>query len=158
MKTITAVLLLLVGCTKPTPPPPAKPAPAPLATAQVQPNPEFSIGQPVLSGEPDFKVTFSIPLSQDRELRVTATSRPWLASFDLGDEVDVTDEVRQSDGKWVIFDCANIADRIIDASLAKELRAPCKAGRELAWSYWKQRHYSPDEFVDATGKKWVAAK
>lgn len=149
MKRLMLCLALLVGCSKPAPPA-LQPAP--------QPQPGFTTSEPSLKQDPTFVVTFSAPLSQGRSIKITARSMPWLRQYDLGDEVEFEDEVRQADGKWVVFDCDAIADRIIDLDLVKELRSYCKIGHEMAKDYWKKRDYSPDEFVDSTGQKWIKAK
>ena len=141
MKTITAVLVLTAcvtvgGCNK---------APGPLHQ-QVVSGPQ--------SGYLNFTVTSTVALSEGRTLKVSSEAEPWLEP----DWLSWEDSLQQPNGNWIIFDCNNIADKIIDAQLVKEITPICSEVHSSLKSYWKSVDYSPHEFTDTTGKKWVAAK
>lgn len=96
-----------------------------------------------------FKTTYTMPLTDGRTLKVDSLSEPWLS-----DTIDFSDQLQQADGRWVIFDCDNIADKIIDHSLVTEVTPYCANIHETAKLFWEERNYTPDEFMDRQGVVW----
>ncbi len=109
-----------------------------------------------LQGYPDFARSWTAQLSEHRTIKVTSTAKPWLKdSFDdYALSISFDDELEQADGRWVIFDCNNIADKIIDARLVEEIRPYCVLLHKTAVDYWKAHDYIPDSFTDSTGTVW----
>lgn len=146
-----ALLFALTGCESKPP-----------ATPPVQIQSGFSTSEPAFSGYLDFKVDFTHPLSAGRTLKIASESRPWWLVYDNDDEyrkVSFTDSMLQKpNGEWIVFDCNRIADRIIDKALVIEITPLCTEGHKLSLDYWKQHNYTPDEFTDSQGVKWVRAK
>lgn len=109
-----------------------------------------------LDGYPDYIKSWTAQLSEHRTIKVTSTARPWMKDSwdDYALSLEFSDELVQSDGKWVFFDCGNIADKIIDARLVEEIRPYCVLLHKTAVDYWKAHSYIPDSFTDSTGTTW----
>ena len=103
-----------------------------------------------ISGYLTFETTYTVQLSGQRSLIVTATSQPW-----LNGTVYFSDELQQEDGKRVYFECDKIAEKIIDARLVAEIEPICPAIHQRGEAYWKALGYEPNEFVDAQGTHWL---
>ena len=152
---LLVVLMGVVGCSSAS-----SPKAVPL-TITPPPSQDFSISPPTSDEvEPFYRVVVTRPLSEKRVLKIWAQSRPLYATefADIGDAVVFTDMLQQKDGSDILFDCAHIADKIIDAKLVAEITPYCVQGHALGWKYWKQRNYVPDSYVDSYGTKWVRVK
>ncbi len=124
-KTLLICLAFFCGCSHP-------------AVKPTLPN-TVSRSEPTVDSYFDYDVTFTVGLSQGRNLSVKAETRPWLYQT-----VSYTDSLQQTDGKWVVFDCDNIADRIIIPGLIEEITPYCKSLHQQAEDFWKQNGYEPE--------------
>lgn len=125
------------------------------STPQPQHQPSFvsnKITEPSLYATMlQFKVGINYSLSNGRTLNITAVSTPDYS--DLG--LDWNDTLTQPNGATVNFDCDNIADKIIQKELVKEITPLCKEGTKTLEAYWKSMNYTPKQFTDNEGNVWV---
>lgn len=137
---ILVVVVFLAGCEE------NKPVVPPIPLHDMQQS------GPTVDSYLSYQTTYTLKLTQERVLKVTAEAQPWLERSPEG--VRFTDELEQSDGKRILFDCNNIAERIIDANLVREITPYCASLHKQALDYWKQINYEPDEFEDREGTRW----
>lgn len=132
---------LLSGCDKKE-----TPAPQPIAIV-------YGIQQSEVTfrGLPTYVMTLSLNISHGRILKVESRSKPW----SYLPNVEYVDSIKQADGQWVIFDCENIAERIIQPELISEIAPDCVSMHSQADQFWKATGYSPSEFVDEQGIHWI---
>ena len=115
------------------------------------------IVQSEVTGEsnPSFMITYTVGLSENRRLKVSVTSEPWI---EVG-WVSFTDELIQKNGHKVVFDCDRIADKIIDDGLVKEIRPYCTLLHIKGQRFWKSTHFIPDNFEEPyTHTHWKKVK
>ena len=130
-------LLVLCGCSEPT-----------IPAGSIQQ------GGIVIADEYiDYQTTFTVGLSSGRTLIATSRVFPWLHDFTF-DAISTSYELTQPGDKYVFFDCENIADKIIDANLVKEIQPYCDTIPGRAKDFWKSVSYSPTEFTDQQGNQW----
>lgn len=60
-------------------------------------------------------------------------------------------ELRQPDGRWILFDPSKVADKIIDPVLVPMVQAKVDVIYSLDKAF---RASNPNEFTDETGTKW----
>lgn len=131
---------LLAGC--------KGPQPAPLAT----PSDVRESGITLVDSTLLFVKSWSVTLSNGRVLKVTAMLTPWMSLYEGG--VEFNDQVSQSDGNWIVFDCDNIADKIIEPGLVTQLAQWCPTLHSAAMTYWKANG-PPAYFTDNSGRTWI---
>src|ERR1700722_219582 len=137
-------VLVLAGCSSAP-----KPVPAPLG----------SVSQSGITDDARYRrflTTYTVQISAGRQLLVTVKSNPWLAGE--SNKVSFSDELLQGDGKRVLFDCENIADKIIDAALVQEIAPICPVIHNRGIAFWKSLNYRPTEFTDTEGIRWQQVK
>lgn len=139
---IALPLALIAGCSKPVPP------------VDLAVKPDFTVAE-ATSDMLAFHVVYTRNLTNNRALKITATSNAYLGQDAF---VSFQDSLLQTNGKWAIFDCENIAERVIDTDLVSEITPLCVEGHALGKEYWEKRNYAPDEFVDTTGVHWKKVK
>ena len=147
-------LAIFSGCSAP----PVIEQPHTQAVQTPEPPPVIAHGQSLScckleSAYLSFVITYEMPLKDERLLRIRAISRPW-----LGNDITFTDELRQKNERWVLFDCDNIADRILIPGLPEEIAPYCKSIHKQANIFWKTHNYKPDEFIDGGGTHWKQVK
>lgn len=98
---------------------------------------------------PKFKRTYSRRIHERATIYVSA--RNWMPGWR---PVDYSGELRQPNGKWVLFDPESIADKILDRELVPLVEAAVKEIIALDKAF---RASKPSEFVDENGTKWTKA-
>ena len=105
----------------------------------------------------DFVKVWHYQVTPEVEMLVKARLTPWMEKCDSAGcgpfALTFIDELKQKDGEWVMFECDNPADKIIDHDLVRKLAAPCRTIHETATAYWKANN-DPSEFIDLDGKVW----
>lgn len=105
----------------------------------------------------DFLKTWHLQVTPEVQMNVTTTLTPWLKKCDSHScgafALSFSDQLNQRDGKWVVFDCDNVAEKIIDRDLVPKVEAACSSVHEIAKEYWK-KHNDPGEFTDEKGRVW----
>lgn len=99
----------------------------------------------------------SVDLERDYEeeikpgitLRTTARQTGYTSLYPDG--VEFSDELRQSDGRTVDFDCDKVADKILDRDLVPPVQQQCRVLHEVGLEFFKT---VVTEFVDDRGRTW----
>jgi hypothetical protein len=91
------------------------------------------------------------------QMNVTSKLQPWLEKCDSWScspyALTFSDKLKQNDGNWILFDCDNVAEKIIDRDLVLKVEDACKTVHSAATDYWKSNN-DPSEFTDASGRVW----
>lgn len=61
-------------------------------------------------------------------------------------------EIQQPGGKWILFDLANVADKIIDRDLVPKVE---RIARQIIAMDAEFCRNLPNEYIDSTGAHWV---
>ncbi len=105
----------------------------------------------------DFIKVWHLQVSSDVQLNITSTLQPSLEKCDWTGcghfALHFADELKQKDGKWVEFDCDNVAEKIIDRDLVPKVEDACRSVHATAIEYWK-RNNDPNEFTAKDGRVW----
>jgi hypothetical protein len=130
------VLCLLVGC----------------RTSIKPQQPEGSVSTDPIHSDSDITLvrTYHVQLSQGRMLIVTAKQTHYHSLYPGG--VEFGDELTQSDGNDVFFDCDHVADKILDRDLVPEVERWCAFTHKDGLYYWENT--PPAEFTDSDGIHW----
>lgn len=131
------------GCHKPPAPPPVGTLTSDAVTDQV--------------ANRSFFKTWHLQITPEVQMNVTSELTPWLEKCDSSScgefALGFSDELKQRDGKWVNFDCDNVAEKIIDRDLVPKVETACSSVHEIAKMYWI-KHNDPTEFTDDKGRVW----
>lgn len=95
--------------------------------------------------------SYVVNLSGNRTLIITAKKSEYRSLYESTDGIEWSGELKQDDDKHVGFDPFNIADKIIDANLVKEITPICEKIIEIDKAYRK----NITSFVDDEGNTWV---
>lgn len=93
---------------------------------------------------PEFKRVYSKTLTERARVKVEAKTFIGSARFFSG-------ELTQPNGRWVLFDPREIADKILDPALVPLVQAFCTEVARLDKAFMAN---SPGEFVDEGGSTW----
>lgn len=97
---------------------------------------------------PDFRRVYSTKLAD----RGTATIE--IRTF-IGNSRYASGELRQNDGRWVLFEPERVADKIIDPVLVPLVEQFAKQVFALDKAFMAS---DPSEFIDESGATWRKAK
>lgn len=106
----------------------------------------------------DWYKTWHMQLTDEVQMNMHTTLQPWLekcstwtgcGSFAL----EFSYELKQRNDAWVVFDCDNVADKIIDRDLVPKVQAACKILHATATEYWVNNN-DPSQFTDSDGRIW----
>ena len=140
---VIAIVTLALGCKHPQP-------------AQVQ-EPIIPVGTlkiDAVKADMDFSLveTFHMQLSQGRELIVEAKQTEYLSIYESTGGVEFSDKLKQPNGNWILFDCAAVADKVLDRDLVPEVEKDCAIVHAQALMFWKET--PPNQFTDQRGVTW----
>jgi len=99
--------------------------------------------QSVRQGAPEFRRMYSAQVNQDVRIKIEIyTSFTGRAKWA---------ELRQGDGRWVVFDPDRVAEKILDRAIVPLVQ------RHVDQIYTIDKEFirsDPDEFTDKKGQKW----
>lgn len=105
----------------------------------------------------NFVKVWHYQVTDEVAMNVTTKLRPWLSKCDSiscpSYTLSFSDELKQRDGNWVLFDCEKVAEKIIDRDLVAKVEAACVSIHSTATTYWKGNN-DPSEFMDDAGRTW----
>jgi hypothetical protein len=105
----------------------------------------------------DFIKVWHYDVTSEVQINVTSTLKPWLSKCDWltcpSYALGFDDKLKQMDGKWVDFDCDNVAEKIIDRDLVSKVQDACRSVHSIARDYWEHNN-DPSEFTDKDGRVW----
>lgn len=93
---------------------------------------------------PEFKREYQVDID-GRRLKVT------IRNFGGALGLYRTGELTQWNGKWILFDPDNVADKIIDPELVPLIEQRCREIDQLDAAF---RNSTPSEFTDTGGTTW----
>jgi len=139
---VLAVALSIAGCKSPAPL-----APGTLTSDAVTDTNKYR----------DFDKVYHFQITSEVQMNVTSELTPWLQKCDFFGcgryALTFSDELKQRDGKWIIFDCDDVAEKIIDRDLVPKVESACKSIHAIATEFWRQNN-DPNEFTDRDGRIW----
>lgn len=97
---------------------------------------------------PEFKRTYTVQITEQVSIKIKIKNEG--GSFSKGSQYN-SGELDQKDGKWVLFDPDNPADKIIDRELLPIVQKYCKQIFALDKQY---RESDPATFTDEDGHVW----
>jgi hypothetical protein len=130
MRNLLIAVLLLAGCGK-----------APVVAPALDTG-GFST-KDIPGDVPGFRREYSVRLNDKVSMKIT--SRWFIGTVINKGELD------QDDGKWVLFDPENPADKILDRELLPLVQSKCKAILAFDESF---RDSKPSRFIDENGSTW----
>jgi hypothetical protein len=105
----------------------------------------------------NFVKVWTYQVTPEVQMSVRSSLQPWLSKCDWmgcgSRALSFSDELIQSDGKSVDFDCDDVADKIIDRDLVPKVEVACASVHATAIAYWKGNN-DPSEFTDKDGHVW----
>lgn len=83
---------------------------------------------------------------------VETTQTRYMYLYESTGGVEFSDELKQPDGKLVLFDCDAVTDKILDRDLVPEVEKDCAIVHAQALKFWKET--PPNQFTDRRGVTW----
>lgn len=96
--------------------------------------------------QPEFRRQYKGIVGVDIEISITA--RTWVT---IGFDRSYSGELKQRNGRWILFEPKRPADKILDRDLLPEINSFCEQVIEQDLLFIKSE---PDTFTDETGQIW----
>lgn len=97
---------------------------------------------------PRFEISYSKQIDDNANIIITCYS------FWGGTERTMSGELRQPNGRWVLFEPYRVADKILDPRLIKPIEDFVKIVVKMDNKFIRSK---PSEYIDKSGQKWVKA-